>query len=158
MSRQYFDLFDSVPYSEKLMGGPTTTILLCLLAETFELFYGENRQAGQAMVNSYCKARHHLQVPKPEQFLLPKPDLGLNLPPLKELPQLNSSVPVSRQNIYSIIFIFAEYLFNYIHIFNSRRRNWIGNFDTAQLTSLFKVAGSLHCISTKWSTRFCSSE
>ena len=100
MSRQYFDLFDSIPYSEKLMGGPTTTILLCLLAETFELFYGENRQAGQAMVNSYCKARHHLQVQKPEQFLLPKPDLGLNLPPLKELPQQNLSVPVSRQNIF----------------------------------------------------------
>ena len=117
MSRQYFNLFDSVPYSEKLMGGPTTTILLCLLAETFELFYGENRKEGQAMVNSYCKARHHLQVPKPEQFLLPKPDLGLNLPPLKELPQKNSSVPVSRQNIFSTIFIFSEYFFNNIHIF-----------------------------------------
>ena len=37
------------------------------------------------MVNSYCKARHHLQVPKPEQLLLPKPDLSLNLPPLKLL-------------------------------------------------------------------------
>ena len=117
MSRQYFDLFDSVPYSEKLMGGPTTTILLCLLAETFELFYGENRLGGQAMVNSYCKARHHLQIPKPEQFLLPKPDLGLNLPPLKELPQQNLSVPVSRQNIFSTIFTFSEYLFNNIHIF-----------------------------------------
>ena len=27
MSRQYFNLFDSVPYSEKLMGRPTTKIL-----------------------------------------------------------------------------------------------------------------------------------
>ena len=62
--------------------------------ETFELFYGQNRKAGQRMVNSYCKSKHHLQVPKPEQFLLPKADLGLNLPPLRELPQLKATMQV----------------------------------------------------------------
>ena len=46
------------------------------------------------MVNSYCKTKHHLQVPKPEQFLLPKADLGLNLPPLRELPQLKATMQV----------------------------------------------------------------
>ena len=62
--------------------------------ETFELFYGQNRKAGQRMVNSYCKSKHHLQVPKPEQLLLPKADLGLNLPPLRELPQLKATMQV----------------------------------------------------------------
>ena len=88
------------------------------LTETFELFYGQNRKAGQRMVNSYCKSKHHLQVPKPEQFLLPKADLGLNLPPLRELPQLKATMQV----------IFGRYLLIKILIFNFRRRSSIGSF------------------------------
>ena len=58
------------------------------------MFYAGNREAGRAVVNSYCKQKHHLQVPKPEHLLLPKPDLSLNLPPLKMPPQPKPSAPV----------------------------------------------------------------
>ena len=98
---KYLNLFDSVPYSEKLMGRPPTIFFSspkCCLAETFEMFYGGNREAGRAVVNSYCKAKNHLQVPKPEQLLLPKPDLSLNLPPLKMPPQPKPCVPVQSWN------------------------------------------------------------
>ena len=94
---KYLHLFDSVPYSEKLMGRPPTTFFSspkCCLSETFEKFYAGNREAGRAVVNSYCKQNHHLHVPKPEQLLLPKPEISLNLPPLKMPPQPKPSAPV----------------------------------------------------------------
>ena len=97
---KYLSLFDSVPYSEKLMGRPPTILFEFskpCVAETFEMFYGGNREAGRAVVNSYCKAKNHLQVPKPEQLLLPKPDISLNLPPLKMPPQPKPCVPVQFQ-------------------------------------------------------------
>ena len=70
------------------------------------MFYGGNREAGRAVVNSYCKAKNHLQVPKPEQLLLPKPDISLNLPPLKMPPQPKPCVPVHlmKKILYSYLF------------------------------------------------------
>ena len=135
---KYLNLFDSVPYSEKLMGRPPTIFFSSpkrCLAETFEMFYGGNREAGRAVVNSYCKAKHHLQVPKPEQLLLPKPDLSLNLPPLKMPPQPNACVPVQKVLC--------------IHMYLLRLPRWRaqrGGCDIALLRSAFplpsfKVAG-----------------
>jgi len=92
---KYLHLFDSVPYSEKLMGRPPfCSSPKCCHSETFEKFYAGNREAGRAVLNSYCMQNHHLQVPKPEQLLLPKPNLSLNLPPLKMPPQPKPSAPV----------------------------------------------------------------
>ena len=64
--------------------------------ETYEMFYGGNREEGRSVINSYCLQKQHLQVPKPEHLLLPKPDLSLNLPPLKMPPEPKPSAQVGQ--------------------------------------------------------------
>ena len=104
------------------MGRPPTIFFSSpkhCLAETFEMFYGGNREAGRAVVNSYCKENHHLQVPKPEQLLLPKPDLSLNLPPLKMPPQPKPCVPVQFQ-----IWSSAHLLKNILYQYTTGKKPW----------------------------------
>ena len=68
--------------------------------ETYEMFYGGNREEGRSVINSYCVQKQHLQVPKPEHLLLPKPDLSLNLPPLKMPPQPKPSAQVGQISVF----------------------------------------------------------